>query len=139
VMLRNIWEKDGSICLGFEVEGGWQVGVSSTRATRYQVMIIHRLVIAKTSSKHFLNWSYEFQYSCMLWLMYFMLNAPLTITLVYFMHMNSFCVSCLNYYFMYTFRCRWTIFAFLSYVLLGLSSQTSFLTCNLYGYTINSI
>jgi hypothetical protein len=34
VMLRNIWEKDGSICLGFEVEGGWQVGVSSTRATR---------------------------------------------------------------------------------------------------------
>jgi hypothetical protein len=22
VMLRNIWEKDGSICLGFEVEGG---------------------------------------------------------------------------------------------------------------------
>jgi hypothetical protein len=114
----------------------WCFVYKSHQSIKWWLFIV---VIAKTSSKHFLNWSYEFQYSCMLWLMYFMLNAPLTITLVYFMHMNSFCVSCLNYYFMYTFRCRWTIFAFLSYNLLGLSSQTSFLTCNLYGYTINSI
>lgn len=97
------------------------------------------VVIAKTSSKHFLNWSHEFQYPFMLWLMYFMLNAPLAITLVYFIYMNSFCVSCLNYYFMYAFRCIWTIFPFLSYFLLGLSSQTFFLTCNLHGYTIYSI